>query len=443
MAVRKIGVSAALVLTASVLMMAGCAPSVTLKVQRTPALNTGGIQRLAVMPFKTERGGGYQSVAQHATTAAQAKIQSTNHFTLVSPTAVEPRRRAGEAFDDLADALFIGQIVRIDEETNSEQGQKTDKDGNKITYTYYVRDVEVEINYSIVKARDGAIIGPVTRKGRARDRNDSRRDLASDEALAKRVIDNLMSSLPRDIAPYTITVSRPLAKDPNKALKPQMESALAQVKSGNYVVARDAYIAIYDSHKSMAAAENASIILEALGETQAGADLMQRVFDETGNPRARDVLARLNKELSESAGVGDFKDKSARSPAERAAETAGDEVRKYLPEDSRVWIINNSAEESALANSVIDNVAAALLKNGVTVVDRQNTDLIQAEQAFQMSGHVNDDEIVSAGNLAGVNRIIFVSVIGSGAARRLQVRVLDVTRGTVLMQSDTGDKWSL
>jgi hypothetical protein len=254
-----------------------------------------------------------------------------------------------------------------------------------------------------------------------------------------------MATLYRDIVPYTMTVKRAMAKETNKALQPEMESALAQVKAGNYKAALSAYVAIYERTQSMAAAENASILYEALGETRAGADLMQRIVNETGNPKARDILARLNKELQESAGVDEFQDAQmdTRSPAEKAAEVASAEVQKFLADDARVWIINNSAAENALINSVIDNMTAALLRNGITIVDRQNTELIQAEQRFQMSGDVNDNDIVSVGNLAGVSNIIIASVQGAGAMRRLQVRMLDVQRGTVLMQSDTGDKWSL
>jgi hypothetical protein len=355
---------------------------------------------------------------------------------------IESRRGTSHGFDDLADALFIGKITNIGESTTDEEGYRTDKaTGEKVPYIYYVRNVEVEFTYSFIRARDGTIIGPITKKGRAGDTNESRGSLTSVEELAKKVINSLMGSLHQDIAPYTITVSRTLAKDPLKALKPDMEAALAQVKAGNYLVARDAYIAIYEAHKSVAAAENASILFEALGETRAGADFMERVVAQTGNPRARNVLARLNMELREMAGAVEFKE--AKSGLEKVAGTAVGEVRKHVSGDARVLIINNSAAENALVNSVIDNMTSALLEGGVTVVDRQSTAMIQAEQEFQMSGHVSDSDIVSVGNMAGANKVVIVSVTGTGAMRRLQVRVLDVETGTVLMQSDAGGRWSL
>jgi hypothetical protein len=426
------------------LALAGCSssPKVALNAQRAPTLNTSGIQRVAVMPFESASHS-YRAVAKHATSVAASKIQATNNFTLVSYSMIEPRRRIGKSFDDLADALFAGQIANISEESGCAQSQYTDKNGNAVVHNTCVRTVQVEFNYSFVRARDGTIIGPVAKKGSASASSESMGSLPSIETLARNVIDAQMAFLYRDIVPYTVTVTRPLAKESDKALQPQMESALAHVKAGNYIAARDAYISVYESSRSMAATENASILLEALGETKAAADLMQRVIAETGNPKAREILARLNIELQHTAAVGEFKAKDTRSPAEKVAEIASEEAQKHLSDSARVWIINNSAAENVLVNSVIDNMAAIFLRNGITIVDRQSTALVQAEQRFQMSGHVNDDDIVGIGNIAGVNRVIMLSVIGSGPSRRLQVRMLDVQRGVLLMQSGTDEKWSL
>jgi hypothetical protein len=440
---QKFWKTATLTATAA-LVLVGCATTVTLRVSRTPTLDTSGIRRVAVMPFETtaRRNILLKNAAQHATAVAADRIRATNNFTLVSPTVIEPRRSSGQNFDDLADALFIGQITHINESTTTEVGYRTDKTtGEKVEYTYYVRDVEVGFTYSFVLARDGTVIGPVTKTGHANNMNENAFGLVSVETLVKRIIDSQMNSLYRDIAPYTVTISRALAKETNKALRPQAETALMDVKAGNYKTARDAYLAIYETHKSIAAAENASILFEALGETETGADFMQRVLAETGNPRARNILDRLNRELRETAKVSEFK--NPKSQTERVAGIATDEVLKHLPDNARVWIINNSATENALINNVIDNMTAALLQNGITVVDRQNTALIQAEQAFQMSGDVSDDDIVKVGHTAGANKIIIASISGTGAIRRLQIRVLDVEKGTLLMQSDASDKWGL
>jgi hypothetical protein len=426
------------------LALAACStPKVALNVQRAPTLNTSDIKRVSVMPFEANNRA-YKSIAQHATNVAINKIQATNNFTLVSHIMVEPRRLASQSFDDLIDAMFVGQITHVGEESSCSQSKTTDKKGKTTVYTTCTRAVLVEFNYSFVRARDGTIIGPINKKGSASASNESMNGLPSIETLAKKVIDAQMSTLYQDIVPYTVTVSRPLAKEADKTLQPQMEASLEHVKAGNYIAARNAYISIYESSKSMAAAENASILLEALGETKAAADFMQRVIAETGNPKAKEILARINAELRQTEKVDEFKaSKDTKNPAEKIAAVASSEIQKHLPENARVWIINNSAAENVLIDNVIDNMASMLLHSGITIVDRQNTNLLQAEQRFQMSGHVNDDDIVGIGNLAGANMAIMLSVIGSGATRRLQVRVLDVQKGILIMQSDTDEKWSL
>jgi hypothetical protein len=275
------------------------------------------------------------------------------------------------------------------------------------------------------------------------DRSDTRGGLQSIENIAKRVVDAQLAGLNKDVAPYVIRITRTLEKDPNKDVqKQQLDPLEKEVKAGNYKVALDSYLKLYESTKSVAAAINASIMYEATGEAQAGADLLQRVVSETGNPKANIALGRIQKELGETAKVEDFAEQKSKSPAERVAEVALEEMQSVFPEEAKVLLVNNAARD-ALVSDVIDNVTSALIKQGVTVIDRQNTALIQAEQQFQMSGNVSDEDIVSIGNMAGGNVVIMFSISGSASKRRLQLRVLDVQRGTLLMQTDTSDKWSL
>jgi len=56
---------------------------------------------------------------------------------------------------------------------------------------------------------------------------------------------------------------------------------------------------------------------------------------------------------------------------------------------------------------------------------------------------VSDAEMVRIGNAAGAKTIVIIGIAGSGAMRRLQVRVLDIERGIPIMQSDTDERWQL
>jgi TolB-like protein len=443
MAPKNIGKTAVLPALLA-LILSGCATTVDLKVQRPPTLNTAGIKRIAIMPFEAvSHDRLYREMAQYATSAATSKIHAINYFTLVDSSEIERLRRNNQSIENYADALFIGRITRLESRDGTSLGQYKNKEGETVYYTIYERNVEIEFNYSIMRSRDGSLIGPVSKRGSNSSSSQNIGEVRSTTDLLRSIVDRQLSLLGHDIAPYTVTESRTLAKDTSKdkVLQAEMKDALAQVKAGSYRIALEAYLGIYERYSSFAAAENASILYEAFGDTQTAANFMQRVFEETGNFRAREVLARLDKILQDKAILAnEYAD--ARGKTERVAAFASDEIQKVLPKDARVWIYNNASNNS-LAGAVVDNITSSFIRKGIRVVDRQNTALIEAEQRLQMSGYVSDDDFVSIGNAAGANTIVIIGIIGSGAIRRLQVQVLDIEKGVTIMQSDTGEKWQL
>jgi len=429
--------------TAAVVILAGCATQIPLMVQRTPTLDTIGIRRIAIMPFEAGSSG-YQNAASRATSVAEARIQATNHFTLVNASEIQRLRQAGQSIESHVDALFTGRITRIGQETTSGSYQTTDRQtGVTTTHYWYQRDVEVELSYSLMRARDGSLIGPLSRRGTKSVRVSNQSDLPSVDALIVQAVDSALGQLARDVAPYTMTVKRSLEKETSKdkELQARMKDLEQQVKDGSYRVALESYIAIYKERQSIAAAINASILYEALGETRTAANFMQEVLTATGNPKARDVLVRLHNELQQTAGVAEYSDR--RSQTDRVVSHANGEIRKILPADARVWIYNNASTDQSMVNDVIDNLTSAFLRNGITVIDRENIALIMTEQNFQLEGYVSDNDFVRIGNLAGANTIVIINITGTGAARRLQVRALDIERGVSIFQSDTGESWSL
>ncbi len=224
-----------------------------------------------------------------------------------------------------------------------------------------------------------------------------------------------------------------------------MKEAVALVKAGNYRPALEAYLRIFDRYKSVAAAENASILHEYLGDIEAAANLMYQAvnLNEKPSPRAISALERLNKIRRDQATLAnEYGDNS--SPTAKIAAFAGAEIQRALPENAVVWIYSNSPD-NAMAGAVIDDITAGFIKKGIAVVarDQNSAALIEAEQILQMSGAVSDNDIVRIGNAAGANTIVFIGITGTGAIRRLQVRVLDVERRAPIMQSDAGEKWRL
>jgi hypothetical protein len=431
---------------ALLLVLAGCATTVPLRIQRVPAMNTAGIRRIAIMPFKTSDYSNLQrEIAQFLTATATSKIRSTNYFVLVDYSEIERLQKSGENIGNHIDALFTGQILSMTSSDTSNVIEKIDPETkNKIYETVYNREVELSFNYSFIRARDGTIIDVITRQGKTTDYKSAQNLLNSASQMGQGIVNSRLANLARDVAPYTVIESRALLseKSRDKELKNKMKEADTLVKSGNYKGALDAYLIIYNGYNNYAAAHNAAIMHEALGDTPTAAALMERVIYETGNPQASSVLARLNRILQEQAMLAnEYSD--TRDQKDKVAAHAVEEIQKVLPPDAKVWVFTNSKEEKALAGTVADEIIVGLMKKGIIVVDRKSSRLIEAEQKFQMSGYVSDDDFVSIGNAEGANTLAIVAITGVSSMRRLQVRVLNIEKRTNIFQSDTSDNWKL
>lgn len=421
--------------------MAGCATSIQLAVKRPPTLNTSGISRIAVMPFENE--GGNSDMARYATAVATSNIRATNHFTLVDHSEIERLRYHNQSIESIADATFVGHITRTAAGNDAKPWSYKDKNGDIVSGTTYTTTVEVDFDYSLVRARDGSLIGPVYKRGRRSASSDE--GYPSAPALMRQTIDGELRSVGRDLAPYISFERRVFASDktPNDALKAEMKNALALVKAGSYKQALDAYLGIYGQYRSVAAAENASILYESFGDIQSAADLMKQAYDESGNPNAKAALDRLNRNIRDQETLAsDYGDK--KSLTEKAAVYANEEIRRFLPQNAKVLIYNTTPDNEKAA-VILDNITAGFIKAGISVVDRDQLSaaLIQEELLTQMSGAVSDDDIVRVGYAAGANTIVMLGVEGSGALRRLRVKVLDVEKRSPIMQSDASEKWQL
>jgi len=422
-----------------VLTITGCGPTrIPVEVERPATLDITGIKRIAIMPFKADDPS-YSALASYATAEAAKKVRETNRFTLVDASEILRLQRNNQNVENYVDAMFIGRITRANTEQDSKTQTWTDKNGTHYSTTYYTK-AEVEFSFSIKMARDGRLIGPLSKRGiRSSSSNDG---YPSAEGLLREALVSQIDLIRQDIAPYKIREMREFAEDKTgvDAVKTEMKAAMEQVKAQNYKLALQAYLGIYERYKSPAAAENASILYEALGDTESALRIMQKAYDDTGNPKVQLIIGRLSKILDDKAKIAE--QEQTQNPVDRVTAYANEEIQKVLPGKAIVWFYNNSAG-NITAEAVIDNLTAGFIKKGIGVVDRQNAALVEAEKKLQVSGAVNDAEIVKIGNTAGAKAIVIIGIIGSGAMRRLQVRVLDIERGIPIMQSDTDERWQL
>jgi len=427
--------------------LAGCATSVSFKVQRPPTWNTLGIKRLAVMPFTTTDNSGLQkSTAALLTSESLQRIQATNHFTLVNASEVERIRSSKGDIENITDAIFSGQVLSVSVQDTSKPGETKNKDGTVTTYVDYTREVRMSFSYNLTRTSRGMDIVGSENKNNLSTRSTARDDtsrLKSADAMVEEIIRSNMSGVGRLVAPHTVTESRKLEKETSKdkAIKERAKEAQAMVKAGSYRSAQNAYLGIYQDTGSIAAAYNAGLLTEVMGDTYGAISFYQRVYNDTGNPKMTAEIARLNRVIQDANLLEAYS--SNQSQRDKVIALMVNTIPGKLPRDPRIAFVNNSIRERELAEVAIQGIMDGLLAKNITVIDRGNRELLDMERNYQLAGNVTDDEITRIGHEAGINTFVMVSVTGSGATRRLSVQMIDIERNTVLYQSPQSDEMNL
>lgn len=425
--------------------VSGCAMTVDVTVQRLPAMNTAGINRIAVMPFEVGDSSPLQQEAARLLTAeAGAKIQGANRFVLVDAADIQARQNRGESLDPYVDALFIGQIITLYTGDTARQEERYDKDGKVYHVTVYDREVTMSFTYNFRRVRDGSLVGMIRKEGVKYDHAGAKQDLRSYSDLLRSIVDEQLANLERDVAPYTARETRTLMQEPSKdkVLQTQMKDIYKQVQQGNYRYALQTYLEVYAGRRNFAAGYNAAILYEVAGDLAEAIALMQSVAAETGNPKAASEAERLRKALRDQELLASvYADTQSRS--EKLAAEAVRTLLTKLPKDAGTAVLNISGAETALAGAIADGITYGLQQAGVPIVNWEYTSLVDAEKQYQLSGNVGDEDLVSIGSAAGIHTFVLVGITGMGSLRRLNVRVLDVARNTVIYQSPQSEDWTL
>ena len=103
-----------------------------------------------------------------------------------------------------------------------------------------------------------------------------------------------------------------------------------------------------------------------------------------------------------------------------------------VPANTKVALVNTSTEYFELTNYVLQEIAVILVNKGnLEIVEREATESIEKEHAFQMSGVVSDSEVISIVEKYGAQSVVSCTITGSGNLCRLRVRTLDVRTGKV------------
>jgi len=128
----------------------------------------------------------------------------------------------------------------------------------------------------------------------------------------------------------------------------------------------------------------------------------------------------------------EFTTMEKRDNIEIALENASKKIMASIQQGRNTAISNVSADEQDYSDYIANELEVILLDANFVVVDRSQLDIIRQEQNFQLSGDVDDNDIISIGKYSGASYIITGSIDGTGPTRRLRLRLLDVETARVI-----------
>jgi hypothetical protein len=322
---------------ALLLLLAGCATSVKMEITRPAEVNMAGAKRVAVMDFgippEDDKARTYdelwalalakllhiqpsrqptlvEKVAQYTTERMIDTLAKTNYFEVINPGDISQAIIASGRSNPNpimigqlvgAQAIIVGDITRLVKE--SEQVSKSEKVKDKktgketqTTVLYLKRELSLKLTYRAVNTTTGAIMATKTLgDSNTREiRYADRANLEPEEEVFRKMIDEMLPKIAKQIAPYKETVYRGLMKDERK--DPQMEKADEFVKNSIYDSALRIYLDVWKASKNPAAGVNAGIMYEVLGDLDSALATVKEVVDATANKTAMGEYKRLLQE---------------------------------------------------------------------------------------------------------------------------------------------------
>ncbi|MDR2135278.1 MAG: penicillin-binding protein activator LpoB [Treponema sp.] len=117
---------------------------------------------------------------------------------------------------------------------------------------------------------------------------------------------------------------------------------------------------------------------------------------------------------------------------DEAIQAAATEMGQRLPQGGKVAVLSFTSTSERFSKYVIDELNNAIVNEGnLTVVDRQQLDLIMQEMQFQESGLVSDESAQEIGRMLGAQYIVSGSMELVASSWRFRTRALTVENATI------------
>ncbi|MGH0053196.1 MAG: hypothetical protein ACQ5SW_07410 [Sphaerochaetaceae bacterium] len=273
-----------------------------------------------------------ERVASLATQMIVEAVQGTRYFSILLPEATDAYlslARSGENSTYLMrergfTMLLNSEISYMDMDERVESVDHTEfvTDGTGVSLEqvtrreyYLVQEATLSLFYTISSLEDGRVMASenLTDKaeqrtkigtryyetdGSYRDERDYNRILApSFDSLFVEILDECTSRMALQLAPSWESEHLSLMK--NKPKLAAAEIAHKDAENREYRKAYEEFLGLWQQNQHVSSGYNAALMLAGLGELQDAVDLMNEVYNVSGNKRAYDTLLVLQEALSQ------------------------------------------------------------------------------------------------------------------------------------------------
>lgn len=113
-----------------------------------------------------------------------------------------------------------------------------------------------------------------------------------------------------------------------------------------------------------------------------------------------------------------------------ALEIGIQKIGNDLPEGSDIAVLDFKADNPNLSSYIIEEMYDKLINSGkLSIMERSRINTIKMEVGYQLTGEVDDNEIINIGHQLGANYVVTGEISFSGEAYRLRIFAIDVEKG--------------
>ena len=300
----------------------GCSTTVKQDVERPANLEVENYATVSALPFKTLAQMGkdddyddtpvetfedyYQKLGQKAASESDEqallallderlmdRLTQSKQLKFVDPDSVQYAIRQRKEIP--ADVYITGGFTKFSstiEKEDVDTGKKDDDD-KPIMETRYWREASARVLYQVVETGTNRVISKNEFSFSDKsDKNTNWKKVSSTYTVLSPYLNSVVSNIMKDFTPHTETRELTLLKGKGK----DMKEADKLAGKGSLVPARNRFLSIYRETGLFEAGYNAALLYEAVDEYDSALKLMNDVWKNSGDSRAKEKLKELEQE---------------------------------------------------------------------------------------------------------------------------------------------------